>query len=344
MKIFFLYTELANYFVACCKELSKYSEVHIFRWPVNKEAPFEFEFGNLKVYNKSEYNFQKLLEKINEINPDVMVFSGWIDRDYNKIAATYKNKIPTVVAFDTHWRGDLKQRILKLIAPVYLHKRFSHAWIPGNSQRQYALKLGFKSERILDGFYSCDVNYFNAIYNETIAEKSREFPKRFLFVGRYYKFKGVLELWQAFIELQEEMPNEWELWCAGNGDIEPIIHPKIKHLGFVQPTDMKEILKNTGVFVLPSLFEPWGMVVHEHAAAGFPLLLSKNVGSGDAFLEENKNGFVFCTNKINDIKRVLKQIILLNSTELIDMSKHSHTIAQKLNPQTWVQQILNFKK
>lgn len=344
MKILFFYTELANYFVAGCKELAHHAEVHVFRWPVNKEAPFEFEFGKLHVYNKNEYDYNQLETKVKEINPDLMIFSGWIDGDYNKIAKTYNKKVPTIVAFDTHWRGDLKQQILKIIAPIYLHKRFSHAWVPGQIQKEYALKLGFRNENIMEGFYTCDVNYFNTIYQSTINEKSQQFPKRFLFVGRYYDFKGVKELWQAFIELQNEMPNEWELWCAGNGDIEPATHPKIKHLGFVQPQKMKEILSKTGVFILPSHFEPWGLVVHEHAAAGFPLLLSKNVGAVGLFLEENKNGFVFSGKEINDIKRVMKQIILLNSSELIEMSKHSHQLAQKLNTEKWVQQLINFKK
>lgn len=343
MRVLFLYTELANYFVACCKELSKQAEVHIVRWPVNKEAPFDFDFTGLHVYNKSDFTYSQLKGKVIQIKPDVIVCSGWVDEDYKKITTAFKGKIPTVVAFDTHWRGDLKQHVLKLIAPFYLHRLFSHAWVPGEIQKNYALKLGFKENRIATGFYACDVNYFNSIYHNTFSAKRSIFPKRFLFVGRYYQFKGIRELWQAFIELQTETPNEWELWCAGNGDLEPVKHPKIKHLGFVQPNEMNEVLKNTGVFVLPSHFEPWGLVVHEHAAAGFPLLLSSNVGAATTFLTESKNGFIFESHEISDIKRVLKQIISLNSSELIKMGEVSHNAAQKINPEAWVKQVLNFK-
>ena len=42
MKFVFLYTEIAEYFLACCKELSKHGQIHIIRWPINKEAPFQF--------------------------------------------------------------------------------------------------------------------------------------------------------------------------------------------------------------------------------------------------------------------------------------------------------------
>ena len=110
------------------------------------------------------------------------------------------------------------------------------------------------------------------------------------------------ELWQAFVELQTEQPNEWELWCLGIGDIKPIEHPKIKHFGFVQPKDLATYTSQTGVFVLPSRFEPWGVVVHEFAASGFPLLLSNQVGAKEQFLQETKNGFEFKSENVSGLK------------------------------------------
>lgn len=343
MRIVFLYTELAEYFVSCCKELARHAEVHVFRYPVNKEAPFQFEFHELNIYNKADFTFNTLQSKIQEINPDIIICSGWMDKDYNSLAKMFRKRIPVVAAFDTSWRGDVKQYILSLISPWYIHSRFSHAWVPGNRQKEYAKKLGFKDKNILTGFYSCNTRYFNDVYSDSIGQKEERFPKRFLFVGRYYDFKGVKELWKAFIELKSEFPNEWELWCAGVGDISPAIHPDIKHLGFIQPDKMKEILIQTGVFILPSRFEPWGVVVHEHAAAGFPLLLSNEVGAAGQFLESGKNGYLFKANNQQEIKNALKQIILLNSTDLLKMAKISHEKAQSITPEKWAKQLLNLK-
>src|SRR5688572_27242054 len=56
-KIVFLYTELAGYFLACVEALSKNAEVMIVRWPVNKEAPFQFSTpGSVKIYNRNEWS------------------------------------------------------------------------------------------------------------------------------------------------------------------------------------------------------------------------------------------------------------------------------------------------
>ncbi len=342
MKFVFLYTEIAEYVLACCHELSQHGEVHIIRWPVNKEAPFQFqESPHLKLYTKTDYNLTQLKQLVNDIGPDVMICSGWIDQDYLNITKRYYGKIPTIMTCDTHWRGTLKQHLATILSRFTLLRVFSHAWVPGQIQKQYALKLGFKPSNIQTGFYSANLPYFEAIYQSQKAQKQSHFPKRFLYVGRYYEFKGIKELWQAFTELQTEYPNEWELWCLGVGDIEPINHPKIKHFGFIQPKDMAPYTLQTGVFILPSRFEPWGLVVHELAASGFPLLLSQQVGAKEQFLQEGKNGFEFIAQDVSSIKQALKHIIHTSAADLLSMSQHSHTLAQSHSPKKWVECLLS---
>jgi glycosyltransferase involved in cell wall biosynthesis len=349
MTFLFLYTEIAEYFLACSNQLSSHGEVHIVCWPVNNEAPFQFqENKKLNIYSKADYNYNQLKELVTSINPDVIICSGWIDKDYLKITKTYFKKIPTIMTCDTQWRGDLKQRLAMVVSRFTLLKIFSHAWVPGQIQKQYVLNLGFKENKIETGFYSCDLTRFEAIYQSQKAEKKAHFPKRFLYVGRYYEFKGIKELWQAFIELQTEQPNEWELWCLGIGNIEPIKHPKIKHFGFVQPKDLSPITLQTGVFILPSRFEPWGVVVHEFAASGFPLLLSNKVGAKEQFLKVGENGFEFEAESISSIKYALKNIINTSNSQLIEMSAHSNKLSKTISPKKWANGLLkmvnNYKK
>jgi len=245
---------------------------------------------------------------------------------------------------DTHWNGSFKQRLATVISRFTLLNIFSHAWVPGQIQKQYVLNLGFKEKNIQTSFYSCDLDHFENIYQSQKTQKQTQFPKRFLYVGRYYEFKGINELWQAFTELQTEQPNEWELWCLGIGDIEPISHPKIKHFGFVQPKDLATYTSQTGVFVLPSRFEPWGVVVHEFAASGFPLLLSSQVGAKEQFLQEGKNGFQFKAQDITDIKLTLKKIVNASEAELQAMSVHSNMLSKNISPVKWATNLLKMSK
>lgn len=344
MNFLFLYTELADYFIHCCKELSKHGNVHIVRWPVNKEAPFRFNIPDtIKIYDKPNYNFSQLEELIKTIQPDVIVCSGWIDKDYLKLVKPYFKKIPTVLTCDTHWNGSLKQHAAAILSRFFLKNRFSHVWVPGQIQFTYAKKLGFANTQIKRGFYCCDLEKFNALYPQLQEIKKQNFPKRFLYVGRYYDFKGINELWQAFIDLSKELTHDWELWCLGAGSIAPVQHPKIRHFGFVQPNDLGPILEQSGVFILPSRFEPWGVVVQEYAAAGFPLLLSSAVGAAEQFLEEGKNGFSFAKENVAEIKKSLKKIISLDSASLQQMGRYSHELGQKITPLQWCKTLTEIK-
>ena len=46
-RIVFLYTEIATYFLACIEKLAQQPNVDItvIRWPLNKEAPFDFSLS-----------------------------------------------------------------------------------------------------------------------------------------------------------------------------------------------------------------------------------------------------------------------------------------------------------
>lgn len=344
-KIVFLYSEIATYFLACVEKLAENFavEIHIVRWPVNKEAPFEFKRSPaIKMYNRSDYETTDKLEQlVASIQPQVIYCSGWMDKGYLHVCKQYRFNIPVIVGFDNQWKGTFKQWIAVLLSPFKIRNHFSHCWVPGELQYSYALRLGFPKSNILTGFYSCDVDFFNSQYKIYQQQKQANFPKRFLYVGRYVASKGVTDLWMAFKELQEEQPNEWELWCLGTGDVEPVKHPKIKHYGFVQPAELPKFIEQTGVFVLPSHFEPWGVVVHEYAAAGFPIICSDEVGARTTFVENNLNGYIYASGNRNALKTALTAIVNSSEEKLNKMSAESLKKASLITPDLWAKQLIS---
>ncbi|TCO06886.1 glycosyltransferase family 4 protein [Natronoflexus pectinivorans] len=342
MRALFLYTELSGYFMACINTLSKrIAEVHIVRWPVNREAPFTFSFAeNVKIYERNDYSSRDLIELANSISPDFIFTSGWIDKGYLSVCRQFKNRIPTIMGMDNQWHGTAKQKLMCMLSSFTIHPYFNHIWVSGSPQKTYAQKLGFNNESIHTGVYCADVDLFS---NESSYRiEAEEFPKRLIYVGRYIKAKGLDLLFDAFIELQTEENNDWELWCVGTGDLfdQAIKHPKIKHFGFVQPGELKTILRKAGVFVLPSRFEPWGVVVHEMAAAGFPMILSDAVGSHTQFLKSETNGFLFANEEKTDLKSALKKMMTLSDKSLIEMATASHEIGISYTPNMWVEKLL----
>ena len=347
MKILFLYTELADYFVASVNQLVKdYEvEVHIVRWPVKAEAPFSFRFSEkIKVYERKEIDEKDLMRLVEDIKPAAIISSGWMDKGYVAVCKKYKGKIPIIGSMDNHWHGTIKQQLARIISSFTIRRYFDYLWVPGHPQEVYAKKLGFSPSNILKGFYSANTLLFDSVYQQK-AMNTKE-VKRFLYVGRYIRHKGIFELWDAFAELKEETNNNWELWCLGTGAEweNKKEHPAIKHVGFVQPQEMEDYLLQTSVFILPSHFEPWGVVVHEMAAAGFPLLCSWKVGAASQFLEEGKNGFYFEAANKDSLKAAMLKVIKCEEEELKSMGEYSHQLSPSISTELWGKTLIGVVK
>jgi glycosyltransferase involved in cell wall biosynthesis len=353
-KFLILYTELAPYFLACVDRLVKDHdvEVHIVRWPVHKEAPFELDFGDrVKVSERDELDDRALLKLAESIAPDIVFASGWVDKGYLKVCRAIRAKgKPAVMCSDTAWRGDARQVAACIAARLWIKRTFSHAWVTGNSQAIYARKLGFADTNVKTGFYSADVDRFAPLFERFQPMKQQQFPHRFLCVARYIPTKGHQLLCDAFAELCEaNEAGDWELWIAGAGELLEQVknsssgrHPRIKHLGFVQADAMPELIAQCGVFVLPSTFEPWGVVVHEHACAGFPLLLSDAVGAAERFLVEGGNGHRFIAVDKDSLKNAMRVMIHCSDDELRARGEKSHVLGAKWGPREWAATAMSF--
>jgi glycosyltransferase involved in cell wall biosynthesis len=344
-KIVFLYTELAGYTISCIESLaSTGTEIMVFRYPVNNEAPFVFKHSEqFFLLDRKSFSFEEMLLKIESFLPDLIFCSGWIDKDYIKICAYFrKKKIRTILCLDNQWKFSVKQLTAVIVSPFFIKPNFDSAWVPGKIQRKFVSKLGFKPEKIFEGFYCADTQKWNAMFEKNFSDKKKNFPKRFIYIGRYYDFKGVQDLWKAFEEFSKDF-SEWELWCLGTGDIEPLSHAKIKHIGFVQPHEIEKYIAQTGVFILPSRFEPWGVVVHEMAAAGFPMILSNAVGAAEAFLAEGENGFIFEKENVKQLAKLMARFAQYSNEQLIGMSQKSHEMGKKITLQSWVNTVNQIK-
>ncbi len=347
-KCLFLFTELAGYIVACMKTLAhtQHVEVHVVRWPVNSVAPFQFslEGENIHFYERKNYNDAQLLEFAQNLNPNVIFCSGWIDKGYNKVCNHFHKKINIVLGLDNPWRNTLKQNIASVAGPFWLRNYYTHCWVPGASQKKYARRLGFKESKIEEGIYSCDYDAFHQLYLQNRSNKANSFPKKIIFVGRYTELKGILELWKAFIDFQQQTPSDWELWCLGKGELNELFpkHDKIKNIGFVQPSEMHNLIATSGVFILPSHYEHWGVVVHEFAAAGFPLICTTSTGASEAFLKDGYNGYTIPPYEVSSMVEVFKKINAASVDELLTMGDRSAEMAKSITPLTWATTFMKF--
>jgi glycosyltransferase involved in cell wall biosynthesis len=346
-RILILYRELAGYFVECVNHLCDNFGVQadIVAYPVNSDAPFLFSFSpKVKVYDRNKVDLAMLLKITESGDYDLIFCGGWGDKDYLKAVGSRK-RAKALLGFDNQWQGTPKQILASAYARFKITPLFDVAFVPGLGQFLFARKMGFAAKNIIQGAYSCDVKKFSELYEVRKLLKF-EGPKKLIYVGRYAPEKFATELFEAFVELCNEGLANWQLHAAGVGPLwdKRTQHPTIVHHGFQQPTDLFEIMKQGNVFVLPSTFEPWGVAVHEFAAAGYPLILSDKVGAKEAFLVKNENGVTFKAGSKTELKSALKITLSATDKELQKMGNLSHQLAIRITPHTWATSLFDLMK
>lgn len=342
MKIVILQTRLSPYFVACLREFKQQTgaEFLIYAWPNQPDAPFDASaFADLgEVFNRYEYSNDTILNQLLAFSPSAVLTSGWKDKGYVDICRRLKSQgIPIIAGCDTQWKGSLRQQIASCIAPFHVKKFIDILWVTGERQRYLAQALGYSGSRCWDGYYACDWNAF-AAQPGNITSKQHPY---FLYVGRYAPEKGLDTLAAAYQAYCEQVQEPWLLICAGAGPLRnTLIAAGAKDKEFVQPKELPSLMQGASAFVLPSRFEPWGVVVQEAAASGLPLILSDACGAGVHLLRSYHNGFSFSTGSIIGLTQALKAMHLLTPEQRLAHGKASYELSKQYTPKRWADTLL----
>ncbi len=100
------------------------------------------------------------------------------------------------------------------------------------------------------------------------------------------------------------------LLIVGDGELRPSLEKLasevapagVKFLGFRNQTELPALYDLCDLFALPSVFEPWGLVVNEVMNAGKPVIVSDQVGSGADLVKLGTNGDVFSAGDVEDLR------------------------------------------
>jgi glycosyltransferase involved in cell wall biosynthesis len=71
------------------------------------------------------------------------------------------------------------------------------------------------------------------------------------------------------------------------------VRSRIEYLGFQPPDELPKFFGQADVFVLPSRYDGWGVVINQAVAAGLPVICSDQVGAGFDLVDEGVNGSKF---------------------------------------------------
>jgi glycosyltransferase involved in cell wall biosynthesis len=337
VKVLYLYEEVMGYTIATLRELAKRgAEINVVHWDHKKLTPFRFhDIGGVKFHSRSTLSVRDVIRLAETLSPDITVVSGWTDRAYLLTALNLRRKSKRVVlALDGPWRGTIKQRLAAVLGALGVFRfLYSHAWVAGVYQYQYAVNLGLRRDEIVFDLYSADLTLFHNARTDSSIAASAKFPRTFLFVGRLEKIKGLETLSEAW-RLLGNHRGDWTLRVIGNGSLQGMFDgvEGVVTNGFLQPEYLAQEVAGAGCFVLPSSLEPWGVVVHEFVASGLPLILSSEVGSANVFLIPGENGFVFNSGDAQDLADCMRAIIDSPECRLREMGAASHRLSFRVTP------------
>ncbi|QEH31704.1 Alpha-monoglucosyldiacylglycerol synthase [Aquisphaera giovannonii] len=222
--------------------------------------------------------------------PESMAAARWARR--NRAAAVLMSETQAADHPRVWWKEMVKRRRVRL---------FGSALVGGPPHRDYLVSLGMPAGRIAMGYNAVDNDFY-----ARLADDWRERPggrdglpaaPYFLSVCRFAPEKNLVRLVEAFARYREAAPRDaaWDLVLCGDGpqadavsravDASGCGHA-IHRPGFLQADGLARWYAFASAFVLPSLSEPWGLVVNEAAAAGLPLLVSDRVGAGATLVPE----------------------------------------------------------
>ena len=122
------------------------------------------------------------------------------------------------------------------------------------------------------------------------------------FSGRFIKnLKFIVEIFNA-------MPN-FTLTIIGVGEqqefLQSISNKNIIFRGAVENKFMGDEFAKNDVLILPSLIEPWGLVVEEALYFGLPVLVSDRCGSSE-LIKNGINGFTFDPANKNSLMQIIR--------------------------------------
>jgi glycosyltransferase involved in cell wall biosynthesis len=213
-------------------------------------------------------------------------------------------------------------------------KRLFFAWLSrvadsflaiGSLNRDYYLAQGIKTDRLFWTPYAVDNGFFQersrvaALHREKLRGRLGLEPGRpvILFAGKLMGRKRPGDLLEAWARLATSPKQPPYLLYVGDGELRGELEARaneldnrsVRFLGFKNQSELPAYYDLCDVFVMPTMLEPWGLVVNEVMNAGKTVIVSDQVGCAPDLVRDGCNGLVYPAGDIDSLHGALVKLL-----------------------------------
>jgi len=326
-------------------------EQKLYPWRPSKE---NLGFESRTLFNSAFEGVPRLEQKrtvnefLNELNPSAVVVAGYSEPAM-RVAAIWARRMNKVcVMTTTTTRFDHRRFLPKEIGKALWCRTYYDALcLPGERSAKYFEHLWFPPDRIWRCGNVVDNAFFVSQSDRVRENHERERHQRglpehyFLAVSRLSKEKNLVRLLDAF-ENYKRRGGKWALVIIGSGpqeaDLKTFVEqhhvPAVIFHDWKQYDELPAYYGLASCFVLPSISEPWGLVVNEAMACGLPVLVSRHCGCVPELCRQEVNGYDFDPYDHEALASLMLKISG-GETDLKAMGEASRRIIGNYTPETW---------
>ncbi len=283
----------------------------------------------------------KVCDLLHAENPKVLITVAYSNWAVLRAARWAKRNGVLSVVYSVSTHLDHPRRRWKEFAKAFIVRRsYDAAFVTGSRAAEYIESLGISKNAIYLGGNAVDNKYF-AVSNQTWQPPDMFPQKYFLTVSRLSPEKNIPTLLQAYKEYYKKGGN-WGLVIAGTGPSEetlresvpPELIDRVHWFGWASYEDLPSFYHGASCFILPSISEPWGLVVNEAMAAGLPILVSNRCGCLPELCRSGVNGYSFDPYDIDGLAELMFKMSC-GLMDFINMGEASKNLIARFTPENW---------
>lgn len=214
--------------------------------------------------------------------------------------------------------GDFKLRLKRLVVPS-IFKVGDAVLVPSSRGKRFVESLGIARDRVLLTPYVVDNVFFSSRAAVSDPKQTRanwgieEDAFIALFVGKLVPWKRPGDVLEAVARVR----GAYAVF-VGDGSLRIQLEKRayalgianrVRFIGFANQTELPAIYRSADVLILPSEFEPFGLVVNEAMACGTPALVSRACAAADDLVREGESGYTFRAGDVPALARHLQNMV-----------------------------------